>query len=66
MGYETTCQVRVDDRAGTIREAQGKVLLETDELIVRGDVRVRIPRTSIQRVTRRGGTVSVTWRLGDG
>ena len=60
MGYETTCQVRVDDRAGTIREAQGKVLLETDELIVRGDARVRIPRASIERVTRRGGTVSVT------
>lgn len=59
MGYETTCQVRVDDRAGTIREAEGKVLLETDELIVRGDARIRIPRASIERVTRRDGTVSI-------
>jgi hypothetical protein len=30
MGYETVCRVRVDDRAGSVREAQGKVLLETD------------------------------------
>lgn len=60
MGYETTCLVRVDDRAGTIREAQTKVLLETDELIVRGDARVRVPRSSIERVTRRDGTVAIT------
>jgi len=60
MGYETTCQVRVDDRSGTVREAQGKVLLETDELIVRGDARIRIPRHSIERVTRRDGLVSIT------
>jgi hypothetical protein len=60
MGYEMTCQVRVDDRSGTVREAQGKVLLETDELIVRGDARVRVPRRSIERVTRRDGLVSIT------
>jgi hypothetical protein len=60
MGYETTCHVRVDDRAGAVREAEAKVLLETDELIVRGEARVRVPRGSIQRVTRRGGIVSVT------
>jgi DUF3052 family protein len=60
MGYETTCQVRVDDRSGTVREAQGKVLLETDELIVRGDARIRVPRRSIERVTRRDGRVSIT------
>ncbi len=60
MGYETTCQVRVDDRAGTVREAQGKVLLETDELIVRGDARIRVSRSSIERVTRRDGVVSIT------
>jgi len=36
------------------------VLLETDELIVRGDARVRVPRAAIERVTRRDGTVSIT------
>ena len=60
MGYETTCRVRVDDRRGSVREAEGTVLLETDELIVRGEARIRVTRASIQRVTRREGTVSIT------
>lgn len=60
MGYEARCRVRVDDRSGTIREADGVVLLETDELIVRGDARVRVPRSSIANVTSRAGVVTVT------
>jgi hypothetical protein len=60
MGYEATCHVRVEDRAGTVREAHGRVLLETDELIVRGDARIRLPRSAIERVTRRDGVVSIT------
>lgn len=60
MGYETKCRARVDDRSGTIREADSTVLLETDELIVRGDARVRIPRASIERVTARAGVVTIT------
>jgi hypothetical protein len=35
-------------------------LLETDELIVRGAARVRIPRSSIENVTARAGVVTVT------
>ena len=60
MGYETTCRVRVDDRAGTVRDALGKVLLETDELIVRGEARIRVPRASIERISRRDDTLSIT------
>ena len=60
MGYETKCRVRVDDGTGSVRQAEATVLLETDELIVRGDARVRIPRTSIQRVTARAGVVTIT------
>jgi hypothetical protein len=61
MGYETKCPVRVDDRSGTVREADAAtVLLETDELIVRGDARVRVPRASIERITNRAGVVTVT------
>jgi putative ribosome biogenesis GTPase RsgA len=60
MGYETKCRARVDDRSGTIREAQATVLLETDDLIVRGEARVRIPRASIERVTARAGVVTIT------
>ena len=73
MGYEAKCRARVDDGSGTVREADATVLLETDELIVRGEARVRIPRTSIQRVASRAGVVTVTSRhatvsltLGDG
>ena len=60
MGYETKCRARVDDGTGTVREAEGTVLLETDELIVRGEARIRIPRASIQRVASRAGVVTVT------
>ena len=61
MGYETKCAVRVDDRSGNVREADAAtVLLETDELIVRGDARVRVPRSAIERVTNCGGVVTVT------
>lgn len=60
MGYETKCRVRVDDHSGKIRDADATVLLETDELIVRGEARVRIPRASIERVTARAGVVTVT------
>jgi uncharacterized radical SAM superfamily Fe-S cluster-containing enzyme len=59
VGYEVKCRVRVVEK-GAAREADGTVLLETDELVVRGDARVRIKRTSIQRVARSAGTVTVT------
>jgi hypothetical protein len=60
MGYETKCRVRVDDHSGKIRDADATVLLETDDLIVRGEARVRIPRASIQRVASRAGVVTIT------
>ena len=59
MGYETKCRVRVVDNGAT-READATVLLETDELIVRGDARIRVKRADIRRITRRAGAVTVT------
>jgi hypothetical protein len=59
VGYEAKCRVRVVENSAT-READGTALLETDELVVRGDARVRIKRTAIQRLTRRAGAVTVT------
>jgi hypothetical protein len=59
VGYETKCRVRVVEN-GAAREADATVFLETDELVVRGDARVRIKRGEIQRVTRRAGVVTVT------
>lgn len=60
MGYEAKCRARVEDGSGTIRDADATVLLETDELVVRGEARIRIPRASIQRVASRAGVVTVT------
>jgi hypothetical protein len=59
MGYETKCRVRVNDGSGVRESDLATVLLETDELIVRGDARVRVPRASIERVTSRAGVVTI-------
>jgi len=58
MGYETKCRTRVTDATG-VREAEATVLLETDDLIVRGEARVKIPRAAIQDVTTRGDKLTV-------
>jgi biopolymer transport protein ExbD len=60
MGYEAKCRVQVDDGKGKPRIADGTVLLETDDLIVRGDARVKVPRRDVRDVTRRAGVVIVT------
>jgi Protein of unknown function (DUF3052) len=59
VGYEAKCRVRVVEN-GAAREASATVLLETDELVVRGEARVRVKRADIRRVVRRAGTVTVT------
>lgn len=60
MGFETRCRAKVDDGSGKIREADATVLLETDELIVRGEARIKIPRASIKKVATRGGVLTVS------
>jgi len=65
VGLETRCHVRVRDVDGATREADdAAVLLETDELIVRGPARVRIPRASITDVRAAKGTLTVTHAAG--
>ena len=59
MGYETKCRTRVTDSSG-VREADATVVLETDDLIVRGEARVKIPRAEIQDVKTRGDRLTVT------
>ncbi|MEP6496197.1 MAG: hypothetical protein ABJF01_26235 [bacterium] len=60
MGYETKCRARVTGADNTVREADATVLLETDELIVRGEARIRIPRAAIQRMSVRAGVLTIT------
>ena len=59
MGYEARCRVTVRDAAGVERAADATVLLETDELIVRGDARVKVPRALITGVRTQGGAVTI-------
>jgi hypothetical protein len=59
MGLELAGRARVAPRDGSVTEGVAKILLETDDLIVRGPVRVKIPRADIREVTARGETVTV-------
>jgi hypothetical protein len=47
MGLEASSRVTLRDAHGTTRSAIGRVLLESDALVVRGDARCTIPRASI-------------------
>jgi hypothetical protein len=64
MGLETRCHARVRDVDGASREAEATVLLETDELIVRGPARVRVPRATITALHAADGTLTVTHARG--
>jgi hypothetical protein len=55
MGQEANCEARFDGKMSV-----GKALLETDELIFRGDFRLKIPLKSIQSLDVADGVLSVT------
>jgi hypothetical protein len=59
MGQEATCEVRFDGKVST-----GKALLETDDLIFRGDFRLSIRLKSIQSLEVAGGVLQVTFPEG--
>src|SRR6516162_3435406 len=50
MGNEATCRVRFGKQ-----ESEGKALLETSEIIFRGDFRLKIPFSGIQSATAADG-----------
>lgn len=56
MGFEVTCRGQ-----GTAGDAEGKLLLETDELIFRGPARVRIPFRTMERVSAAAGVLTVAY-----
>lgn len=59
MGLETICRVR---NGAAVHEA--KVLLETDELIVRGPARQRIPFSAVRNVAAAAGELRVDHERG--
>ena len=60
MGRELTCRGE-----GTAGAADGRLLLETDELIFRGPARVRIPFSSIKSLAVRDGWLMVRYDRGE-
>ncbi len=59
MGSEATCRVRFGAQV-----SEGKALLETTELLFRGDFRLRIPFSDIETLTAEGGALSVSFGQG--
>jgi len=56
MGREARCAVRHGDS-----EAVCRVLLETDDVIVRGDIRLAVPLRDISDAADDGGTLRIAW-----
>jgi hypothetical protein len=59
MGREAMCVARLGRQ-----RSQGKALLETSELIFRGDFRVKVPFKAITALAAKGATLTVTWPEG--
>ena len=56
MGAEAKCRIRHDGK-----DFEAKVLLETSEIVVRGDNRFRIPFSSIRKVETKGEDLIVQY-----
>lgn len=56
MGDELRCVARLGNQ-----RSEGRALLETDELIFRGDFRAVVPLAGITAISARDGTLNVTW-----
>ena len=59
MGHELPCKVRSGGK-----EASGKALLETNEIIFRGEMRLKIPFVSLKSVVARDGDLHLKWPEG--
>ena len=60
MGNETTCRVEIDGQS-----ANAKALLETEELIVRGAMRAKIPFREVKDVVADGAVLRLRWNERD-
>jgi hypothetical protein len=57
MGNEVLCRVEVDDTF-----ADAKALLETDELIFRGGLKLRVPFREIEEIGASDGVLNLRWK----
>ena len=56
MGRDLQCSVRCGGK-----RSSGKALLETNEIIFRGDFRLKVPFASIESVVARNGELHLKW-----
>jgi hypothetical protein len=56
MGQEVVCKARIDGKTHQV-----KALLETDEIVIRGDAHVVIPLRSVNSAKASGGVLHVRW-----
>ena len=56
MGRELVCNVRTGGKT-----TSGKALLETKEIIFRGDLRLKIALASLKSVSARDGELHLKW-----
>ena len=59
MGSEQLCTVRTEGKT-----SKGKVLLETSEIVFRGDFRLTIPLASLQSTVAKDGELQLKWEGG--
>jgi len=59
VGSEQLCTVRTEGKT-----SKGKVLLETSEIIFRGDFRLKIPLASLQSTVAKDGELRLKWEGG--
>jgi hypothetical protein len=64
MGLELNGRARIAPHGAPVQEGAAKILLETDDLILRGGVRARVMRADVRDVHVRGGTVVVHYAGG--
>lgn len=59
MGSEQLCTVRTGGKT-----SKGKALLETSEIIFRGDFRLKVPLASLQSTVAKDGELRLKWKDG--
>ena len=59
MGREAVCHARFGRDSG-----EGKALLETEEVIFRGEFRVKVPLRSLRNISVRAGVLTLAWPEG--
>jgi hypothetical protein len=64
MGLELNGRARIAPHGAPVQEGAAKILLETDDLILRGGVRARVMRADVRDVQVHGGTVVVNYTGG--